>query len=45
MAAAALVVVIWLAPFGLVALIAIWAFHRLRRPAADVGLAPGPPAS
>jgi hypothetical protein len=44
-AAAALVVVIWLAPFGLVALIAIWAFHRLRRPAAGVGLAPGPPAS
>lgn len=45
MAAAALVVVVWLAPFGLVALIAVWAFHRLRRPAADVGLAPGPPAS
>jgi Domain of unknown function (DUF4349) len=45
MAAAALVVVIWLAPFGLLALIAIWAFHRLRRPAANVGLASGPPAT
>ncbi len=45
MSAAALVVVVWLAPFGLVALIAVWAFHRLRRPAAGVGLAPRPPAS
>jgi len=45
MSAAALVVVVWLAPFGLIALIAAWAFHRLRRPAAGVGLASRPPAS
>jgi hypothetical protein len=45
MSAAALVVVVWLAPFGLLALVAIWVFHRLRRPAAGVGLAPRPPAS
>src|SRR6266540_1395980 len=44
-AAAALVVLVWLAPFALLALIAIWAFHRLRRPAAGVGLAPRPPAT
>ena len=42
MAAAALVVVVVLAPFGVAALIAVWAFRRLRRPAA---LAPRPPAS
>jgi Domain of unknown function (DUF4349) len=40
MSAAALVVVVWLAPFGLMALIAVWAFPRLRRPAAGVSLAP-----
>jgi hypothetical protein len=45
MAAAALVVVVWLVPFGLLALIAVWAFHRLRRPATRVGMASGPPPS
>jgi hypothetical protein len=44
-AAAALIVVVWLVPLGLAALIAIWAFHRLRRPGAGVNLAPRPPAT
>jgi Domain of unknown function (DUF4349) len=45
MAAAALVLVVWVVPLGLVALIAIWVVHRLRRPAAGVGVVPRPPAS
>jgi hypothetical protein len=45
MAAAALVLVVWVVPLGLVALVAIWVVHRLRRPAANVGLVPRPPAS
>lgn len=45
MAAAALVLVVWVVPLGLVALIAIWVIHRLRRPAAGVGLVPRPPES
>jgi hypothetical protein len=45
MAAAALVLVVWVVPLGLVALIAVWVVHRLRRPASGVGLTPGPPAS
>jgi hypothetical protein len=45
MAAAALVLVVWVVPLGLVALVAIWIVHRLRRPAAGVGLVPRPPAS
>src|SRR6266542_2799888 len=44
-AAAALVALVWLAPFALLALIAVWAFPRLRRPAAGVGLASRPPAT
>ncbi|HZD75266.1 MAG TPA: DUF4349 domain-containing protein [Actinomycetota bacterium] len=45
MAAAALVVVIWLTPLGLVALAIVWVVQRLRRPAATGGLAPRPPAT
>lgn len=41
--AAALVVVVWLAPFGLIALIALWAFHRLHRPPPDMTPTPTPP--
>jgi Domain of unknown function (DUF4349) len=43
-AAAALVVVVWLAPLALVGLIAVWAFRRFRPPAAGVALADRPPA-
>jgi Domain of unknown function (DUF4349) len=43
--AAALVVVVWLAPFALLALIAMWAFRRLHRPSAGIGLTSRPPAS
>ena len=39
--AAALVIVVWLAPFALLALIALWAFPRLHRPPPDV--TPTPP--
>jgi hypothetical protein len=45
MAAAGLVLVVWLVPLGLLALIVVWAVHRLRRSAAGVELAPRPPAS
>jgi hypothetical protein len=45
MAAAALVVVIWLTPLGLVALIVVWVVQRLRRPATSGSLAPRPPAT
>jgi hypothetical protein len=44
MSAAALVVVVWLAPFALVGLIAMWAFRRFRPPAAEVAVADPPPA-
>jgi hypothetical protein len=43
--AIALVVVVWLAPFGLLGLIAMRAFHRFRPPAAEVGVADRPPAA
>lgn len=43
-AAAALVLVVWLVPFGLLGLIAMWAFRRFRPPAAEVALADRPPA-
>lgn len=45
MAAAGLVLVVWLVPLGLLALMVVWAVHRLRRPGAGVELAPRPPAS
>jgi hypothetical protein len=43
-AAAVLVLVVWLVPFGLLGLIAMWAFRRFRPPAAEVALADRPPA-
>lgn len=43
MSAAALVVVVWLAPLGLVALIALRVFHRLHRPPAAATLTPTSP--